>query len=282
MAMHILKTAAEARSVIKALRGTGSTIALVPTMGALHEGPLSLVEIARRKAERAVVSIFVNPAQFGPDEDFSRYPRTLEADRALLQRYRVDALFAPAPEEIYPQGYQTSIAVLGLAKGLDGAFRPGHFDGVATVVAKLFNIVQPDVAVFGEKDYQQLQIIRRLAKDLNFPVEIVGAPIVREADGLALSSRNRYLSAQERVVAPTLHETLLAAAAAIHRGKAIADALEEGKKALRSAGFGAIDYLELVDAESLAPLANAQGNMRLLAAAKLGTTRLIDNIAVQL
>lgn len=280
MAMQLLKTAAGMRAFGQEARSRGLKISFVPTMGALHAGHLSLVELAKNHADRTVASIFVNPTQFGPNEDYTHYPRMEREDMEKLEQAGVDAVFLPGTAEIYSEDYQTFVTLPKLAGGLDGAFRPGHFDGVASVLAKLFNIVGPDVAVFGEKDYQQLQIVRRMVADLHFPIEIVGAPVIREEDGLAMSSRNRYLSEADRKVAPAMYAALHTAAKRIGSGTPVAEALRAAKQALLSAGFGPIDYFELVDAATLAPLNAPQGAMRLLAAAHVGTTRLIDNIAV--
>lgn len=265
------------RRQVAAWKAAGERVALVPTMGALHAGHLSLVRLAKSHADRVVASIFVNPAQFGPNEDLARYPRTEETDLALLAGEGVDAVYLPDPASIYPSGFATSVRVTGLTESLCGASRPGHFDGVALVVAKLFNRVQPDVAVFGEKDWQQLQVVLRLAADLDFPVEIIGAPIVREADGLALSSRNRYLSEAERRIAPALHRTLLRVADEVAAGRDVGEARRRGTTTLEAEGFR-VDYLEVVDAQTLCPRPTRPA--RLLAAAWLGTTRLLDNVAI--
>jgi len=268
------------RSRTAAWRGAGARVALVPTMGALHAGHLGLVEEARRLADRTVVSIFVNPAQFAAGEDFPSYPRDLEGDLEKLDGL-ADAVFAPAVEEIYPDGFATGIRMGGPALGLETDFRPDFFTGVATIVTKLLIAVGPDIAVFGEKDYQQLLVVRRLIADLGLPVEIASAPVIRDEDGLALSSRNAYLGPKERAVAPRLHRTLAAAAAAIAGGELAMTALEEARQQLRTAGFD-VDYLELRDAATLAPVADqTSAPMRLLAAARLGRTRLIDNVAVE-
>jgi pantoate--beta-alanine ligase len=258
------------------LRGDGAAIALVPTMGALHAGHMALVDTARESGARTVASIFVNPKQFGPNEDLARYPRPAEADTALLTKHGCDVLWMPSVEEMYPSGFATNVSVSGVSEGLDGAARPGHFDGVATVVAKLFNQVRPDRAYFGEKDFQQLAVIRRMVADLDFGLEIVGVPTVREADGLALSSRNAYLSTEHRARAVALPRALEEAKRAIEAGEP--DAIGAAKAALAAAGF-ATDYVELVDAASLgAPVAGQP--RRLLAAARIGTTRLIDNLPI--
>ncbi|MFD2181174.1 pantoate--beta-alanine ligase [Rhodoplanes azumiensis] len=262
-------------------RRTGETVALVPTMGALHEGHLTLVRQARRKADRVVVSIFVNPAQFAPTEDFASYPRRLAADVAALAEAGIDLVWAPDTAVMYPDGFSTRIAPEGPAlAGLEDAFRPHFFGGVATVVAKLFGQVRPDIAVFGQKDYQQLKVVTRLSADLDLRVAIIGVPTVREKDGLARSSRNAYLSAEERQRAPALYRVLSDCAAKIDAGRPIRAVLESGRKALAREGF-AVDYLEARHAETLAPVrALTDGPIRLLVAAKLGTTRLIDNLAV--
>jgi pantoate--beta-alanine ligase len=260
-------------------RARGETVVLVPTMGALHAGHRALVTRARELGRRVVVSIFVNPTQFGPNEDFSRYPRDLASDLAILTEAEVDAAYTPSVATMYPEGFATSLQVAGLTEGLCGAFRPGHFAGVATVVTKLVNQVAPDIALFGEKDFQQLQVIRRAVRDLDIPVDIRGVPTLREADGLALSSRNRYLSQAERAVAPRLHAVLVQVAEGLRDGGTATPLVAEGQAALAAAGF-APQYLAVVDAESLAPVERASGATRVLAAAYLGRTRLIDNVAV--
>jgi pantoate--beta-alanine ligase len=269
-------------TAISTLRRDGARVAMVPTMGALHDGHLSLVREAARRADHVVASIFVNPTQFGPNEDFSVYPRQEEADAALLREAGVALLWTPSVEVMYPTGFATSVHVAGVSEGLDGAARPGHFDGVATVVSKLLGQVRPDVALFGEKDYQQLAVIRRLVADLNLKVEIVGAPTARAPDGLALSSRNAYLSPEERAAAVALPRALETAAAAIRAGAPVAEALATARESLTAAGFSRIDYVSLCDADSLVPLESLDRPARLLAAAVLGRTRLIDNIAVNL
>ena len=276
----VVHRVADLREQVAAWRKAGLTVALVPTMGALHQGHLTLVRRAFELADRVVVSVFVNPIQFGPNEDFDAYPRTLDADRAALATVGASLVFAPAVAEMYPEGFATSISVSGVSEGLCGGSRPGHFNGVATVVTKLLMQAQPDVACFGEKDYQQLQVIRRFVRDLDIPVAIEGVPTVREDDGLARSSRNAYLSAEERAIAPNLHRTLQDTAAAIRAGSAVDAALEAGRRALLAAGFASVEYLELRAAEGLAPLAALDRPARLLVAARLGKTRLIDNIPV--
>ncbi|KMO20463.1 pantoate--beta-alanine ligase [Methylobacterium indicum] len=268
------------RGRVRDWRRAGETVALVPTMGALHEGHLALVRHAQERCRRVIVSIFVNPTQFGPNEDFSRYPRVLEDDIALLAEVGADAAYLPDVATMYPPGFATTVTVAGLTEGLCGPVRPGHFAGVATVVTKLLLQALPDLALFGEKDFQQLQVIRRAARDLDVPVAIEGVPTVREADGLALSSRNRYLSTEERHAAPTIHAVLQRVAAAVRGGAATAPALAEGRAALEAAGFGPVQYLSVADAESLAPLERVEGPARVLVAAYLGRTRLIDNVAV--
>jgi pantoate--beta-alanine ligase len=279
---RIVRTVKALRASIAALRGGKRTIALVPTMGALHDGHISLVRFAREKADRVVASIFVNPAQFGPQEDFGRYPRTWKADIKALGREKTDLVFAPSVDGIYPDGFATRIMPEGPARaGLEDKFRPHFFSGVATVVAKLLIESMPDIAIFGEKDYQQLMVIRRMALDLDLPVKIIGHPIVREHDGLAYSSRNAYLTPAERETAPILHRTLKESAKNIKRGERIMDVLMRGKEAIEQAGF-VVDYLEARNAETLAPVrSQAEGKLRLLVAAKLGATRLIDNLAVR-
>ena len=279
--MELARTIADLRSCLAAWRNSGGSLGLVPTMGALHAGHLALLAAARRECERVVASIFVNPRQFGPGEDFDAYPRNEAADLALLRAAGVDLAFLPAVAEMYPPGFATTVSVGGLSEGLCGRHRPGHFDGVATVVTKLLLQSLPDVAYFGEKDYQQLLVIRRLARDLDIPVRIAAVPTVREADGLALSSRNAYLSPQQRRIAPTLARVLHQIAAALAREpEAVARELARGSAVLARAGF-AVEYLEVRHAETLAPLAStADTPARVFAAAYLGRTRLIDNVPV--
>ncbi|MBN8483908.1 MAG: pantoate--beta-alanine ligase [Sphingomonadales bacterium] len=272
------------RDCVAALKADGP-LALVPTMGALHEGHLTLVREAKRRAAHVAVSIFVNPRQFGANEDLDKYPRQLEADSALLRAEGVSLLWAPDPTAMYPAGYATNISVAGVSDGLCGAARPGHFDGVATVVCKLFNQVRPDLALFGEKDWQQLAVIRRMARDLDLTLPhadaILGVPTVREADGLAMSSRNAYLSAEDRHRAATLPAAMHTAIAAIRGGTPVAEACAALTAALLAGGFAAIDYAEVRDADSLAPVAAlTDAPARLFVAARIGGTRLIDNMAV--
>jgi pantoate--beta-alanine ligase len=273
------------RTALAQLRERGATIALVPTMGALHEGHLTLVRRARAEADHVVASIFVNPKQFGANEDLDAYPRQLAEDAAMLEAEGAALLWAPTVDAMYPAGFATSIAVAGSSEGLCGAARPGHFDGVATVVCKLFNQVQPDVALFGEKDFQQLAVIRTMARDLDLTLPhvdaIIGVPTVREADGLAMSSRNRYLTPDQRAAAAVLPRAMQTAAAAIARGADVAASLAALEAAIIAVGFASVDYAVLADAASLAPLASlGPAPARLLVAARIGGTRLIDNMAV--
>jgi pantoate--beta-alanine ligase len=255
-------------------------LALVPTMGALHAGHVALVAEARKRADKVAASIFVNPAQFGKGEDFGRYPRREADDAAMLDHAGCDLLWAPTVEDIYPDGFATKVSVSGVSERWEGEARPGHLDGVATIVTKLLLAVRPDVALFGEKDFQQLAVIRRVVADLGIPVEIVGVPTVREPDGLALSSRNAYLSPEERQRALALPNALTNARDAIRGGSAVGSTLRTAKQSLVEAGFLQIDYFALVDAATLEPIEVPQGEMRLIAAVVIGTTRLIDNIAV--
>lgn len=276
--MQTIRRIEELRSAVAAYRAGGDTIALVPTMGALHAGHMALVAEAKLAAKRVVVSIFVNPKQFGVNEDLARYPRRETADARMLADAGLDVLWMPAVDEMYPAGFASNITVTGVSEPLDGAARPGHFDGVATVVAKLFNQVRPDVALFGEKDYQQLAVIRRMAADLDFGIDVRGVPTQRDDDGLALSSRNAYLIDEDRAKAVALPRALGIAAASIERAGDPAAALETARGQLIAAGF-TIDYVELVDVETLGSPDPARPR-RLLAAARIGGTRLIDNVAV--
>ncbi len=277
----IARTVSALRRMLLPYRRRAQTIALVPTMGALHAGHLTLVREGKRRADRVVVSIFVNPTQFAPHEDFGSYPRRFSVDVAALAKEKIDVVWAPSAAVMYPQGFATRLAPEGAAKaGLEDRFRPHFFGGVATVVAKLFTQVQPDFAIFGEKDYQQLRVVTQMAKDLDLPLKVIGVPTVREKDGLALSSRNLYLSQSERRVAPTLSRVLKASAKRIKQGEPIEMVLEEGRGEIAYAGF-VVDYLEARHALTLAPVASRKdGRIRLLVAAKLGTTRLIDNLGV--
>ncbi|WP_339118128.1 pantoate--beta-alanine ligase [Halomonas sp. BMC6] len=280
--MRTLRDISELRATLRDYRQKGQRIALVPTMGNLHAGHLALIATARQHADVVVSSLFVNPMQFGPGEDLDAYPRTFDADQRQLTDAGCDLLFAPTVSALYPNGLdaQTRVHVPEVGDGLCGGSRPGHFDGVSTVVSMLFNLVQPDVACFGEKDYQQLAVIRKLVADLHMPIEIIGVPIVRADDGLALSSRNGYLSAQERATAPMLYKTLCELRDALVRGESAEQVLHRGKTALYDAGFTP-DYLELRDA-TLGPVTDTTHHAVLLAAAKLGPARLIDNLSVQL
>jgi pantoate--beta-alanine ligase len=277
----IVRTVPALRSALDSLRARKASVALVPTMGALHDGHMSLVRFAKKRAGKVVVSIFVNPAQFAPTEDFGSYPRTWKADVAKLAAERVDLIWHPDVKTMYPAGFATKIVPEGPATaGLEDGFRPHFFGGVATVVGKLFTQVRPDIAIFGEKDFQQLRVVTQMARDLDLGVKVIGCRTVRERDGLAMSSRNVYLSAEQRQIAPTLHKALKEGAARIRAGQDVAAAVAAGAEMIRSAGF-ALDYLEARHAETLAPIASLQdGPVRMLVAAKLGTTRLIDNIAV--
>jgi pantoate--beta-alanine ligase len=276
----VARTVAGLREAVAGWRARRERVGLVPTMGALHRGHLALVEAARRDCQRVVASLFVNPKQFGPREDFAAYPRDEAADLAKFREGGVDLVFAPTVEEMYPGGFATAVQVAGIGDALEGAHRSGHFDGVATVVSKLLLQCLPDAAYFGEKDYQQLMVVRRMARDLDIPVRIEGVPTVREPDGLALSSRNVYLSPEERRVAPLLHRVLHDTAAAIATAPDTVTAnIDNGLAALRQAGF-VPDYLEMRDAADLSPMTALDRPARLLVAARLGRTRLIDNTPV--
>lgn len=277
----VVRTVKALRRVVRSWQAAGERVALAPTMGALHAGHIALVTAGQKRADRVVVSIFVNPTQFAPAEDLSKYPRTLAADRAMLTAAKADLIFAPAVPEMYPDGFATTVSLAGpAAAGLEDAFRPTHFAGVATVVCKLFTQCRPDIAMFGEKDYQQLQVVTHMARDLDLGVKVIGVPTVREADGLAMSSRNRFLAPAERETANVLHCAMSHAARGIRAGEPYADSLNEARSAVIKAGF-ALDYLELRDAATLAPVAAvSEKPLRLLVAAKIGTTRLIDNVAV--
>ena len=278
--MQTLRTVAELRTRVRGWKQDGRQVGVVPTMGALHEGHLSLVRAAKRGCDRVIVTIFVNPTQFNNPEDLAKYPRTEETDAAMLAAEGVDILFAPAPEEVYPAGFATGVTVQGVTAPLEGALRPGHFEGVATVVAKLFGMTQANRAYFGQKDWQQLQVVKRMVADLNIPVEVVGCDTIREADGLALSSRNVRLDALSRAQAPGLYKVMTRTAAAIKGGADVAGALAQGREDLRQAGFSDVDYLDLRSAALLEPMATLDQPARLLAAAWIGGVRLIDNIGV--
>lgn len=278
--MNTVKTVRELRAAVARARGEGKRIGLVPTMGNLHSGHAALVVKAAQRADFVVASIFVNPLQFGPTEDLATYPRTLPADQEKLLQAGCHLLFAPSVEEMYPHGMegQTLVSVPHLSDVLCGASRPGHFEGVATVVSKLFNMVQPDLAVFGQKDFQQLAVIRAVVRDLNMPIQIIGEPTVRAADGLALSSRNSYLSDEQRVAAPTLYRVISQIAEAIHNGERdFSRLLAAGSDQLKAVGFRP-DYLEIRDATTLRPATPEDHDLVILAAAYMGSTRLIDNL----
>lgn len=279
--IDVVASVADLRGRVKAWHDDGLTVALVPTMGALHEGHMSLIRMARTMADKVIVSVFVNPTQFGPNEDFEAYPRKPEEDRFKIGMAGGHMVYMPTVGEMYPDGFSTAVEVSGISSGLCGDARPGHFRGVATVVTKLLLQALPDVAIFGEKDYQQLMVIRRMVRDLDIPVRIEGAPVVREMDGLALSSRNAYLSDEERGVANLLYKTLVAAAADMRQGVAVREACGAAVDAIQRLGFGRVDYLELRCAATLEPLQTLDRPARLLVAAYLGRTRLIDNVLVE-
>ncbi|OYD85506.1 pantoate--beta-alanine ligase [Azospirillum brasilense] len=278
--LPVVRSVDDLRAQVSAWHRDGKTVALVPTMGALHDGHLALVRRARELADHVVASVFVNPTQFAPHEDFDRYPRDEAGDSRKLASAGCHLLYAPTVRAMYPEGFATAISVGGPAEGLCGTFRPQMFGGVALVVTKLFLQAQPDVAVFGEKDYQQLMVIRRFARDLDIPVRVEGLPTVREADGLAMSSRNAYLSADERARAPELNRALLDAASTLAGGAEAASVLEAVRARITAAGFGSIDYVELRDADTLEPVTRVERPARLLAAAWMGKARLIDNVPV--
>jgi pantoate--beta-alanine ligase len=278
--VQIIREINALRRAVAALRGGGGNIALVPTMGALHAGHMALVREAKRQADHVIASIFVNPTQFGANEDLGTYPRREAEDAAMLEAEGCAILWAPDTATMYPEGHSTMVSVAGFSDDLDGAARPGHFAGVATVVAKLLNQVRPDVALFGEKDYQQLAVIRRMTADLDLPVRIVGVPTQRDPDGLALSSRNAYLSPEERLAARALPRALVEAAQAMRDGTPVAEALARARENLSSAGFEPIDYVELRGVEMLEPMSELTRPARILAAVRLGRTRLIDNLEV--
>ena len=280
MTLRIVRTVSDLRAVVAGWRREGARVAVVPTMGALHDGHLSLVRAAVADADRVIVTLFVNPRQFNSAADLAAYPRTEDSDAAMLAPFGVDLLYAPEPAAMYPEGFSTTVSVSGVSEGLCGAHRPGHFDGVSTVVAKLFLQSGADAAFFGEKDFQQLQVVRRMARDLDIAVEIVGCPTVRESDGLALSSRNARLSEAERRVAPVLAEALIQAARKIEAGMLVSDAILAAEAMVLAAGFARVEYIELRAEVDLEPLAVLDRPARLLAAAWLGDTRLIDNVSV--
>jgi pantoate--beta-alanine ligase len=278
--MQIIRRLSDLDPALLPWREQGQTIALVPTMGALHAGHMALIEAARNDADRVVASIFVNPLQFGANEDLARYPRQESEDAELLQHHGCDLLWLPTAEQLYPPGFATTVTVSGLSDRWDGAARPGHFTGVTTVVAKLLTAVRPNLAFFGEKDFQQLAVIRRMVADLGLDVTVRGVPTVRDADGLALSSRNAYLDAGERKRALALPRALEQARDAILGGEPVEAVLDDARSKLSKAGFNPVDYIALVDSETLDPLEVPSGEMRLIAAAVIGATRLIDNIRV--
>jgi len=278
--MRTLREVTALRDLVLGWKAGGQRVGVVPTMGALHAGHMSLVSAAQAGCDRVIATIFVNPRQFDNPGDLANYPRTEARDAAMLRAAGVDVLFAPPPEVVYPPGFATTVSVAGVSRELEGAFRPGHFDGMATVVAKLFLMTGADRAFFGEKDWQQLQIVRQLVRDLDLPVTITGCPTLREPDGLAMASRNTRLSAAERAVAPALFAAMEAAAGAIRGGMPVVGALSRARAAVLAAGFAEVDYLDLRGAERLEPLAIPDRRARLLAAATLGGVRLIDNIAL--
>lgn len=279
--MFVEKSIPAARDWVRSLQRAGNRVGLVPTMGALHRGHLSLVEAARKHCTQVALTIFVNPTQFAPHEDLSAYPRPLEADLSLCRDAGVDFVFTPTVADMYPSGAVTTIHVAKLSDGLCGPFRPGHFDGVATIVAKLFNVLPADVAYFGEKDYQQLQVIRRMVLDLNIPIDIVGCPTVREPDGLAMSSRNVYLSAVERTQATSINRALFAGVELVRRGENDVTKITDNiRQAILAAGPVAIEYVSAVDVDTLAPIARFDRRARICAAVRIGKCRLIDNVAV--
>ncbi len=278
--LTILRTAADLRAATQPFRDDGKLVGLVPTMGALHEGHLELVKRARRDCGLVIASLFVNPTQFGEGEDFDAYPRNEAEDIALFDAHGVDFVYAPDAAEMYPDGFGITVTVFGITEGLCGAARPGHFDGVTTVVSRLFEHCAPDVAYFGEKDYQQFKVVQRMVEELELNIRIVGIPTVRERDGLALSSRNAYLDPGQRRAAPALYGTMSALAERLHDGVDIAAQCAWGRQALLDAGFDSVDYFEICDANTLVPASANADNLRIFAAARLGATRLIDNMPV--
>lgn len=279
-AVHIVRTVAELRAIVRGWRSAGQTVGVVPTMGALHDGHLSLARAARAQCDRVITTIFVNPMQFNNPDDLKAYPRSEEADAALLAGVPVDLIFAPSRDEVYPEGFITTVSVGGVSEPLEGRMRPGHFDGVATVVTKLFGMTMADRGYFGQKDWQQLQVVLRLVRDLNLPVAVVGCETIREANGLALSSRNVRLTEGGRKKAPVLYAAITAAAADIRDGQSDRMAIREAAEAIRAAGFDRVEYIELRDAETLMPSDDPTRARRMLAAAWLDGVRLIDNIPV--
>ena len=277
---QVLRRVADLRDTVRVWKAQGKSVGVVPTMGALHDGHLSLTRQARAECDRVIVTIFVNPTQFNAVEDLASYPRSEAADAALLAPLGIDLIFAPPVEEVYPPGFATTVTIAGVAALLEGDLRPGHFQGVATVVAKLFGMTQADRAYFGQKDWQQLQVVRRLTQDLDLPVAVVGCETLREVDGLAMSSRNQRLAEGPRAAAPALYAALQAAAGRIRAGSAVSAVLAEAERAVLAAGFERVDYLTLRDAATLQPSTDLSCPQRLLAAAWIGGVRLIDNIAV--
>lgn len=277
---EIVHTVAQLRRKVRAWRGAGEMVGVVPTMGALHDGHLSLARRARAECDRVITTIFVNPKQFNNPDDLKKYPRTLEADAALLSHVPVDVVFAPSVDEVYPDGFATTVSVGGVSEPLEGRMRPGHFDGVATVVTKLFGMTEADRGYFGQKDWQQLQVVLKLVRDLNLPVEVVGCETIREEDGLAMSSRNVRLTPEGRAIAAVLYAAVTVAAEDIRAGQSDRMAIREAAEKLRAAGFERVEYIELRDAETLMPSDDPRRPRRMLAAAWLDGVRLIDNIPV--
>ncbi len=281
MIAPIVRNVAELREKVRGWKMSGETVGVVPTMGALHQGHLSLVKAAKEGCDRVIVTIFVNPKQFNNPEDLENYPRTENDDAQKLAPLKVDAIFVPDGDEMYPGGFSTTVSVTGVTEDLEGAHRPGHFDGVATVVTKLFLQTQADKGYFGNKDYQQLQLVKRLARDLDIPIEVIGCPTIREEDGLAMSSRNLLLSDRARIIAPALNEAMVEAADRIKAGEDVADVLAQASARVVAAGFIDVEYMELRSVGTLASLTTLNEPARLLAAANLAGVRLIDNIAVE-
>ena len=279
--MEVVHTIKDLRKKVQKWRKSGDTVALIPTMGALHDGHLSLVSIGRLHCKRTIVTIFVNPIQFGKNEDLTKYPSNLMQDKLILEKAEVDLLFVPSVKEIYPSEFATKISVRGISQDMCGATRPGHFEGVATIVTKLFLLAMPDSAIFGEKDFQQLQVIRRLTADLNIPVKIISGPTVRNSDGLAMSSRNSYLSETERKIAPTLYRSLRLAVQAIKaNNQNIEGICEEARQSILTAGFLSVDYLDVRDENTMLVATKLKGAERIFCAARLKGARLIDNLKI--